>query len=143
MSEKKSQVVIPINPPVLFTTLAATFVVAIISYFVITLPQSITSINENLISIEASQQNTTRKITEMVAVVSGNTTSIRDIETSRFSDRDARSLSATITAEIKTELSAWFSEVNILKKEVEHLKSKIKDNVEEIKLLQKTKENAK
>lgn len=143
MSEKKSQVVIPINPPVLFTTLAATFVVAIISYFVITLPQSITSINENLISIEASQQNTTRKITEMVAAVSVNTTSIRNIETNRFSDRDARSLSATITAEIKTELSAWFSEVSILKKEVEHLKSKIKDNVEEIKLLQKNKENVK
>ena len=143
MSEKKSQVVIPINPPVLFTTLAATFVVAMISYFVITLPQSITSINENLISIEASQQNTTRKITEMVAAVSVNTTSIRNIETNRFSDRDARSLSATITAEIKTELSAWFSEVSILKKEVEHLKSKIKDNVEEIKLLQKNKENVK
>jgi len=143
VSEKKSQVVIPINPPVLFTTLAATFVVAIISYFVITLPQSITSINENLISIEASQQNTTRKITEMVAAVSVNTTSIRNIETNRFSDRDARSLSATITAEIKTELSAWFSEVSILKKEVEHLKSKIKDNVEEIKLLQKNKENVK
>ena len=140
MSDKKSQLVIPINPQTFFTTLFAAAVIAIMTYVWITIPGQIKDLRETevmaikgaVVRIEAYQENTARQIQDMLLVVSSNSKDVREIKESRFSDSDAGKLSKSIITDIKMELTPWFTDVMGLKRQMGTMQKTIDQLTEEI-----------
>lgn len=126
MTQAKSQITIPINPSVLFTTLVGLALVGLFGYFAVTLPNQISALNDEMKKISHFQQTHTEKLSSIMSKVTINTESINEIKLTRFRKDDAQSLANAITADFKIEMSNWFTDIMVLKKEVVGLDNRLK-----------------
>lgn len=134
MTEKKSQIVIPINANSLFTSLATTSVIALLAYIWITIPNQIKELKEKDVNeikqsvyrIESESINTTRRIEDMIKMIKQNSKSVRDMEKNRFTEKNALTLEKKIINEVKIEISPFIKDIYILKNDYNNLQSNVK-----------------
>ena len=108
MTEKKSQITIPINPTNLFTTVFGVGILVAISYFAFTVPDNIKSIDNALVNILGSQVKFSDNLRKTNLRVEAHATAINKIENTRFDKSAAQDLSKLIITEMKIELHPVF-----------------------------------
>ena len=127
--ERKSQIVIPVNPQTLFTTLLGAAIIASVTFILVTIPGKITEIRDAQVRIEQQQSTLSDLAKTLADNVNQNKADIVEMKTTRFTDHDGAALVKSVIAEMQTTLAPWFSDVATLKKDVDRANRRL-DGIE-------------
>lgn len=126
MTNKVSQVTIPLNPATLFTTVVGAVIIAFL-FYLSGVPKEISTTQSDIRELKQSNDDLKNKLDKQWPIITEYGQRIQRIEDTRFTDEDATKLVARIVSEVKVSMEPIARQTERNRVDLDELEDDIKD----------------